>query len=197
MIPSMSRILILLVLSLAALNTARASSFYVSASGTFSGSDVSGPLVSPNGKFSLSFTVDSAPTPVPGSVSTLGFDVPVYGFYYSLKGTGVAANPSEVRFNTSANGGLFDVTFGSGLAASEFVFSGAQAFSGTTTAPVFSTGQYAISNWTFSDPANYDSVAPLNSAVSITPVPEPSSGLFLVCGSALIAIGLHRRSRTA
>lgn len=123
--------------------------------------------------------------------------MPVVGVYYSLNGKAVAASPSEVRFNTAANGGLFDVTFGSGLTASEFVFSGAQAFSGTTAAPVFSAGQYAISNWTFSDPANYDSVAPLSSTISITTVPEPSSGLFLFWGAALMAVGLKRLNRTA
>lgn len=77
---------------------------------------------------------------------SLGFDVPVSGFLYSVYGSTVAAVPSEIRFNTLANGGLFDVTNGSGLNAAEFSFEGAQAFSGSTSVPTFSAATCSISN---------------------------------------------------
>jgi hypothetical protein len=87
-----------------------------------------------------------------------------------------AASPTEIRFNTSANGGLFDVIFGSGLTATEFSFEGPQAFSGSTAAPVFSSGPLSISSWTYSDPRNFGSQTPASLGVSLSPTPEPPQG---------------------
>jgi hypothetical protein len=165
----------------------------VSVSGQFSGSDVAdSSLVAPNGKFSLNFYVDSNPTPLAGTVTSLSFDVPVDGFSYKLNNVLVNVTPSEITFNTLANGGLFDVTFGSGLSASEFVFEGAQAFSGTTAAPVFTKGQFAMTSWTFSDPANYDFQTPVGAAANVAPVPEPSTILLL---SSSLAVLISRKFR--
>jgi hypothetical protein len=195
---SVFKSVILFFMALTTCCIASANILSVSANGTFSGSDVSGPLIIPDSAFSLSFAVDDHPTPLGGSVSSLGFDVPVSSFTYMLNGSAVAATPSEIRFSTSANGGLFDVIFGSGLATSEFVFSGAQAFFGTTAAPVFSTGQYAISSWTFSDPVNYDVASPIGAAISITPAPEPSSISLILCGCAgLMALSRHKHGKVA
>jgi hypothetical protein len=169
----------------------------VSVSGHFSASDLAGPLVRPNSEFTLSFGVDSNPAPLPDSVTTLGFDVPIYGFSYLLDGTPVTSLPSEIRFNTLANGGLFDITFGSGLSAAMFSFEGPQAFTGTVSSPVVLTGNYTLISWTFSDPANFDSQSPLNSAASIAPAPEPSSLMLIASASLLAFIGLARRLRTA
>ena len=164
---------------------ASAAQVTVSASGQFSSSVVAdSPLVAPNGLFSLSFVTTNNPTRMARSVSSVGFDIPVDDFLYTLNGTSQSVTPGEITFNTLANGGLFNVTIGSGLTAEEFDFEGAQAFSGTTSAPVFATGTFAISSWTYSDPANFDVVTPASAAVSINPSPEPST-LLLISGGLM------------
>jgi hypothetical protein len=190
----MLKSLLLLFTSMALCGLANASPLYVSASGQFSGSDVAGQLVSPNGQFSLRFVIDSSPIPLTGTVTSLGFDVPFLAFLYTLNGNPIPAAPTEIRFNTLANGGLFDVTFGSGLNASEFSFEGPQAFSGSTAAPAFSSGPYSISSWTYSDPNNFDSQTPPALAVSISPTPEPSSGFLILCGVVALTAVTVRKS---
>ena len=188
----------LLSILLAACAMADATSFYVSETGTFAGSDTAGALVAPNGTFKMTFVVPSNPVPIGGTVTSLGFDVPVFAFSYFLNGVQLSVVPSEIRFNGASNGGLFDITFGTGLTADEFSFQGAQAYTGTTTAPVFSTGNLSLASWTYSDPANYDAETPANASVSVSATPEPSSAAlslsvllivtaFAVCRKALLA----------
>ena len=191
----MLRSLSLLLLSLAAFGMLNASPLYVSASGRFSSSDIAGPLVAPDGQFTLSFVVDSNPVPLAGSVTNVGFDVPVLAFSYSLNGSAVNFAPREIRFDTLGNGGLFDIIFASGFAAPQLSFQGAQAFSGTTATPVFSLGAYAISSWTYSDAQSYDVQTPVSSAISITPTPEPSSIFLIMGGCAALFAVTTRRSR--
>jgi hypothetical protein len=188
----------LLIAATAACGIASASSSYISVSGQFSNSDVANSLVAPNGTFALTFAVDDNPTPTSGSVTSLGFDLPVSAFSYKLNGSNVAAIPTEVRFNTGANGGLFDVIFGSGLSASEFDFEGDQLFGGTTSAPTFSNGTFALTDWTYSDPSNFDVQTPSSATVSVTATPEPSSILLMLSGLATAFVGIAaRKSRTA
>lgn len=177
----MAKSMLLFFLALAVCSGVSAVPLYVSASGQFSSTDVAGQLVAPNGLFRLMFAVDSSQTPLSGTVTTTGFDVPVAAFSYSLNGSSINAAPSEIRFNTLANGGLFDVTFGSGLSAAQFSFQGAQIFSGTTAAPTFAIGSYALTSWTYSDAANFDTRTPTGAASSVSAVPEPSS-IFLTLG---------------
>jgi len=179
--PMLKQTLLLFAMSMVACGMASAGQVVVfDVSGQFSGSDVAGPLVAPNGMFSLSFDVLSNPTPLPGTVSSLGFDIPLDYFDYSLNGVAKSVAVSEITFSTLANGGLFNVTIGTGLSAEEFSFEGAQAFSGTTAAPVFSLGNYAVTNWTYSDPSNFD--VETVGKVSIVPTPEPSTILLVSCG---------------
>jgi hypothetical protein len=187
----------LLIAATAACGIASASASYVSVSGQFSGSDTANSLVAPDGKFSLTFTVDNSPMPVSGSVTSLGFDLPVAGFSYSLNGTNVPVTPSEIRFNTGANGGLFDVTFGSGLNASEFDFEGAQLFGGTTSAPTFANGNFTFTGLTYSDPSNFDAQT-LSATASVTATPEPSSIWLMLSGIATAFAGAAvRKSKFA
>jgi len=166
----------------------------VVASGQFSSSAIAdSSLVAPNGVFSFSFVVDSNPTPLSGSVTSLAFDVPVQGFSYKLNNVSESVTPSEITFNTLADGGLFDVTFGSGLSSSEFVFEGVQMFSGTTAAPVFALGNYALTSWTFSDPANYDFHTPVGATAGIDPVPEPSTIFLISSGLSVLMIQKFRK----
>jgi hypothetical protein len=191
--PSMSKTsALLLVMSIAGCGIASADTLDVSVSGQFSASDTAGQLVSPDGIFNLSFVVDSTPTPEAGTVTVNSFDVPITDFSYTLDGTPVSATPSELTFETLANGGLFNVTFGSGLSAEEFSFQGDQAFSGTTSAPTFSAGSFSVSSWTYSDPNNYDFETPVALNAQIAPVPEPSSA-FPILGGLLALIAVRFR----
>jgi hypothetical protein len=189
----MRKPLLLLILSMAACGMGSAATLVVSASGQFSNTDVADPLVAPNGIFSLTFAVDSDPTPVALSVTADSFDVPVEGFSYELNGVAVSVIPSEITFFTLADGGLFGVTIGSGFTAEEFNFQGDQAFSGTTAAPVFAVGHSNIAGVTYSDPSNFDFPASIGK-VSISPAPEPSTVLLISCGLAIM-IGPRLRKR--
>ena len=183
----MKKPLLLLVVSMAACGMASADVLDVSVSGQFSSSDIAGALVAPNGVFSLTFGVESAPTPLPGTVTSLSFDVPVEGFSYVLNNSPVNVTPSEITFYTLADGGLFAVNFGSGITGSSFVFEGDQAFSGTTAAPVFATGITMSRDWTYSDPINFDtesSVSGIGATVAVTP--EPSTTFLVSCCLAAV-----------
>jgi hypothetical protein len=148
--------------------------------------------------FSLTFAVDDNPTPTSGSVTSLGFDLPVTGFSYELNGSNVSVTPSEVRFNSGANGGLFDVTFGTGLSSSELSFEGDQLFGGTTSAPTFANGTFMLTDWTYSDPSNFDVQTPTSATVSVTATPEPSSILLVLSGFATALFGaVGRKSKLA
>src|SRR5215471_19141904 len=103
------RLLLLLVMTTAVCGTASAGTLVVSVDGQFSNSDIPGPLVAPNGVFNIQFKVDNTPPPLNGSVTGLGFDIPLLAFTYTLNGVLVNVTPTEIRFNTLGNGGLFDV----------------------------------------------------------------------------------------
>ena len=179
----MRKPLLLFMLSLAACGMASAD--FVSASGQFSSTDTADSLVAPNGVFSLSFAVDSNPKPLAQSVTALSFDVPIEDFSYELNSIPVSVVPSEITFFTLGDGGLFNVTIGSGLTAEDFSFEGAQAFGGTTAAPTFAPGQYSVTSVTYSDPANFDFPAAIGE-VSVSPAPEPSTILLISCGLAAV-----------
>ncbi len=186
----MRKPLLLLILSIAACGMGSAAPLlFVSASGQFSNTDAADSVVAPNGIFSLRFAVDANPTPVPLSVTATSFDVPVEDFSYELNNVPVSVVPSEITFFTSADGGLFGVTIGSGFTADEFSFQGDQLFSGTPAVPTFAAGQHSITGVTYSDPTNFDSAAAIGnvsvSAASATP--EPSTLLLISCGLAAVA----------
>jgi len=181
-------------MSIAGCGIASASTLGISVSGTFSSSDVAyvtPSLVEPNGTFTLGFTLSN--TPLSGTVTSLGFDLSPVNFHYLLNNMPLNVTPTEIRFNTLANGGLFSVTFGTGFTAQEFDFQGDQAFSGTTAAPVFSSGAYAVSSWTYSDPSNYDTQTPTNAYAVIAPVPEPAAALQMLGGLAALAFTVRRK----
>ncbi len=178
----MRKPLLLFVWFMAACGIANAGTLlFVSASGQFSSTDAADSLVTPNGVFSLSFAVDSNPAPLAQSVTANSFDVTVEDFSYLLNNVRVNVVPSEITFFTLADGGLFNVTIGSGFTADDFSFQGVQAFSGTTAVPVFAAGHYNVTGATYSDPTNFDSPTVIGNA-SISPAPEPSTVLLISCG---------------
>jgi sugar lactone lactonase YvrE len=186
--------LFIAVLAIVASQTTTAATLVVSASRQLSSSVIADAYAAPGGFFKLTFSVDSNAIPLNGTVTSLGFDVPSQAFSYTLNGNLLNVTPSEIRFNTTSNGGLFDITIGSGLNGSDFDFQGVQAFSGTTAAPSFSTGTYAISSWTYSDAANYDLHTGVSAAATISPAPEPST-VVLFSAALLFVFGFCKRRR--
>jgi hypothetical protein len=185
--PMMRKPLLLLILSVATCGMGTAGPLlFVSTSGQFSGTDAADSLVAPNGIFSLSFAVDSNPTPLALSVTANSFDVPVEDFSYQLNNIPVSVVPSEITFFDLADGGLFGITIGTGFNAEEFNFQGDQLFSGTTAAPVFAAGQFNVTGVTYSDPTNFDTPAAIGD-VAISPAPEPATLLLFACGLAAVA----------
>jgi hypothetical protein len=179
-----------LFLSVGALSFMQATTLVVSGSGKFSATDTADSLVTPGDTFSLSFLVPSTLTISSSNSTTTSFDVPIINFEYSLNGATVAATPTEVTFYTGAGGGDFAVQF----ASAEFLFSGAQLFSGTTTAPTFATTSLSNQTFIFFDNNNVDS-GTATAAVSLTP--EPSSLLLLFCGGILCAVGIRKSARVS
>jgi hypothetical protein len=191
--------LLISVALIAACGTAGAGTLTISTSGQFSGSDTPGTLVVPNALFNLSFDLDTPTTPLTGTVTSLGFDVAVTNFVYDLAGAPVLVSPDEIRFNTLANGGGFDITFGSGLTAQEFDFQGDQLFTGTTAAPVFGVGSFPVSSWMYSDPVNFDMGTavpePISVATAAGAVPEPST--YVLISAGLLTLGAIRLRKMA
>jgi hypothetical protein len=182
--------LALLTLSLGACSFVNASTLYVQTSGQFSSTDTADTYVTPGDTFTLSFVVPSSPVISASNSTSLSFDVPVVDFSYRLNGVADAVGlPSEITFYTAADGGGFEVAFGS---STEFLISSSQIFSGVTTAPAFSAESFPGQSFLFLDNNNVDA----NSAtVAVTPTPEPSSALLLLCGVALVAVGFRKPAR--
>lgn len=167
--------------------SAEAGSVDVTATGMFSAGDTPDTFVAPGDTFSLSFLVNTNPILTSSDYTLNSFDVPVSSFTYSLDGVPVSLTPGEtpddITFYTLANGGGFEVDFPS----AEFLFGGDQMFSGPTSAPVFSTGSFPGTSWTFLDTNNVDTGT---GRVAITP--EPSFMPILLCGIAILAFKSRR-----
>jgi hypothetical protein len=185
--------LLFLAVITAACGIANADPVDFTVSGDFSTSDTAGTLVAPGGAFVFNFEVDSTSTS-PSMVDSLGFDVAISDFSYTLNGVAVDVEPTEIRFNTLANGGLFDVTFGSLAGAPEFDLQGDQAFGGSTNAPTFAPETYSVSSVVYSDDFNYDTTLSAN----VTSTPEPSTFLPLFGGLlALVALSSRKLRRAS
>jgi hypothetical protein len=196
-ITSMAKYLLSTLLGLTALcGSAHAATVVdFSVSGVFSLSDIANPPIEQPGEtFTIAFAIPTNPTPLAGSVSSLGFDIAPGGVYYTLNGAPVSLTSSEVSFYTLADGGGVNVTFGTGLTAESFSFQGAQLFTGTTAAPVFSVGAFSVASFLYSDASNFDTTA-TTSGVTLSPAPEPSTYL-LVSAGILSIIGLGFRKAT-
>jgi hypothetical protein len=179
--------------------SAHAETLTVSVSGQFGSEVTTDQLAAPDASWALSFEVDSSPAA--SNSDALGFDAPFSDFSYMLNGSAVAVSPGEIRFFTSADGGLFTVFFGpetgfnNGMPIPEFSLSGGQAFSGTTAGPTITAGSYPVADVIYSDALNFDDEG-ASGTVTIkgtsSTVPEPSSLWLFLAAAALTFLSRFR-----
>lgn len=119
---------------------------------------------------SFSFNVDSNPTPISSSASSFAAAI--------SNGVGQYAGRTSSFFFTLEGGGLLDDYFG------------AQAFTGTTAAPMIQTGTFAAlySN----NPARAGVVTISNVAGA---VPEPASWAMMLGGVGMMGFAMRRRPK--
>lgn len=161
--------------------SAGASTVDFSATGMFSSTaTAASPFVVPGDAFDLSFVVSTTPTPI--SSSPLSVDVSISSFTYTLNGIPVSLTspntpPTDVTFDTLVDGGGFEVDF----PTVEFLFSGAQMFTGSTTDPIFSVGSFSNTSWQLLGASN----APSGTG-PVTVTPEPSALPVLLSGCLIV-----------
>ena len=172
--------------------TCSASLLQVAANGTYDSNISTSFFTSPNGIWTLSFNIDSNPTP---SSFILGdFFVAAVSLTYTLNGSLVpvgsmsAAFPREVGLpGPTRPGGLVVCFSGNNCGVGLLEFNGQTLYSGSEAAPTILPGSYpvgigvGVNGMFFFQP---------DSVVRITATPEPStmalflSGLMLACGLA-------------
>ena len=202
MIERMFKCAVLVVIgSCASQMAALAGQLMVSSGGQFSGSVSTTPYSAPNATWSFSFSV--ADTPSVSNPDGIGFDVPYTGFTYVLNGSTSFPTPARIRFFTFAAGGLVSVNFvddgnPDDFPTTGFVFDGAAAFTGTTSAPTIVPMVYTASSGTFypnGQPCNPAASCQdlTNTVVDITAVPEP--GTLMILAAACGLLGWMRQTR--
>lgn len=185
---------LLLVLCLLVVPCASATTFLVTASGSFSAATPSNAYTAPNGLWTLSFDVQDGPQTT--FVDSNSFDPSFSNFSYSLNGSSVAVAPANIVFFNEVDGGLFTVCLDiCGLAGTIFEFEGAQAYSGLESDPTILTGSYPLElGWVTEGSATryfFPAAAPV---VISSVTPEPSTIALL--GTGLLSFGTILRRRT-
>lgn len=177
----------------------------VSSSGMFSSGAPVTTWSAPSTTWSFSFNISS--TPGVSNPDANGFDTTFSAFSYSLGGGSVATTPTRIRFFSTAASGLLEVNFVDGSMPEAnpdtgFIFSGSQAFSGSTSSPTVLVNSYPSTGAFF-----YSAGSPVDSfpgaIVNITAaagggsssVPEPAT-LALVTAGMLLAGWMRRGLRT-
>ncbi len=164
----------------------------VSTSGVYGSTIPASSLTTPGAAWSLSFTVDSAPSVSNVSLGN-GFDVPYSDFDYRLNGSAVTLPVADIRFfNAILNnggGGMFSVCFenacpGNGVPATALVFEGPQAYNGSESSPAILSGNYTPTLTGVRD-GSLREVLP-NGVVQIAgasvATPEPANLFLVACG---------------
>ena len=179
-------------------SSAFASTLVVTDSGTFLSTAPVSALSTPDGSFSLSFTVNSTPA-VSAVVSGNEFDVAYSNFSYLLNGTAVSTPVGGITFFNSSALGLFNVCFVQtclGTPADVVSIRGAQSYSGSEFSPTLLPGTYPTSSFLFSSGSSVFGLAanaPVVIAQASTAItPEPSSFVLFGTGAAGL-LGLVRR----
>jgi hypothetical protein len=159
----------------------------LSVTGQFSNSVSATATAAPNGIWSLDFGMDSSPSVF--NISGDDFDVAFSDLHYALNGMMISENAEHIRFYSANNGGLFSIFFGPELGfvgeipIPIFEFDGLQLYMGSPLRPEISEGEYAISEWLYSDAMNFDDHFPALNHVTVTATPvatisEPATRFF-------------------
>src|SRR5579871_6722101 len=176
----------------------------VSSSGMFSSGAPITTWSAPSTTWSFSFNISS--TPGVSNADSNGFDTTFSAFSYSLGGGSVATTPTRIRFFSTAASGLLEINFVDGSMPEAnpdtgFIFSGSQAFSGSTSSPTVLANSYPSTGAFF-----YSAGSPVDSfpgaivnimatAGGASSVPEPAT-LTLVAAGLLLAGWMRRGLRT-
>ena len=183
----------LLLAALLAASSLSAQAAVITAAGTF-GSDA--PLTgytAPGADWTFNFVTSDTPT-VSASDAT-GFSLSVDALIYTLSGNSGSIPGFTATFNTSANGGGFDIV----SADSQFqaFFFGPQLFTGATDTPTFLPSDYSPSSGYFlagdiffgsGDGSNPGDVRNAKARVLAAPVATPEPAALALFGLGLIAL---------
>lgn len=179
-----------LLLCFLAVPCASASTFLVTAGGTFSYSTPSSAVTTPNGTWTMSFDVQDGPqtTYVDGNA----FDPAFSNFEYTLNGSPVPATPPRIVFMNLSNFGLFTTV----LDGATFELAGPQLYTGLEADPTILTGSFPqtlLFSEVFED-GNYYQFVSASPVVINEVTPEPSA--LLLCGTGLLSLAAAGAAKT-
>lgn len=113
-----------------------------------------------------------------------------YFIVENIAGTfaGVDRKAESITFNTNSSSGGLTIQLGS-----DFVgLLGPALFGGTTTAPIFSPGNFVLTS-----DADETATSRLSISAATSAVPEPSSWTLMLAGFSVTGLALRRRVRVA
>jgi hypothetical protein len=186
-----------------ATSPAWAETYQVSLSGQF---DAAAPVTAfsrPDAAWSMSFSIDSNPIPIPGlpGTPTLGSSttVPFSNSDYRLDGVAGLQPLYLTLYSTASQGGISlffgDIFFSDPIVYEALETFGVQIYSGPETGPTIEPGVYASfrSGSPYSVQLVTGGVIYGQGNTTISVVPEPATGLMLLAGSLAVGAAARRR----
>jgi hypothetical protein len=186
-----------------ATSPALAETYQVSLRGQF---DAAAPVTafsSPGAAWSMSFDIDSNPTPIPGLPGSpaAGFSttVPFSNSDYRLNGVAGLQPTYLVLYSSAGQGGISlffsEVFFTNPVVYEALETFGAQIYSGPESSPTIQPGIYAsfLANSSYSVQIASGGTIYGQGSTAISVVPEPATSLMLIAGSLVVGAAVRRR----